>query len=399
MPERSVEHCRGIRRSDAEAKVTHSTSSRLRILALEPYSTLSHLAFLEGFRKHSRHEVVLWTLPPRKWKWRMRGSAYHFASLARAYQDREQPDVVLASDYLNLADWHALAPAGWRDAPSLLYFHENQITYPLGREAPVDFHYGWINLSSALAADRVLFNSAYHRTSFLDEVQKVLARMPEPVPHGMVGDLQARSAVFPVGIDFEAHRAILREPRRENGQPPVIVWNHRWEEDKDPDLLVDALAGLIRRGVEFRAVICGQSFPVRPPAFDKLPALLGERLLHFGFFPDAGSYLRALRDANVVLSTARHEFFGVAVVEALFLGCVPVLPAALSYPEILPEPFHEKLLYARREDVVATLEDALLHPPEGCVEVLQKTAAEFDWALLAPRLDAILDDTARERRA
>ena len=37
-----------------------------------------------------------------------------------------------------------------------------------------------------------------------------------------------------------------------------------------------------------------------------------------------------------MLSTARHEFFGVAVVEALLAGCLPWLPDRLSYPELLP---------------------------------------------------------------
>jgi len=67
--------------------------------------------------------------------------------------------VVLASDFLNLSDWRALAPKPFREAPCVLYFHENQITYPLGAEAPKDFHYGWTNLSSALGAERILFNS------------------------------------------------------------------------------------------------------------------------------------------------------------------------------------------------------------------------------------------------
>ena len=39
-----------------------------------------------------------------------------------------------------------------------------------------------------------------------------------------------------------------------------------------------------------------------------------------------------------MLSTARHEFFGIAVAEALRAGCLPWLPARLSYPELLPEP-------------------------------------------------------------
>src|SRR5689334_24368701 len=120
----------------------------MRVLAIEPYFGLSHRTFLEGFQRYSRHTVEIWSMSPRKWKWRMRGGAYHFAERARALPASAGFDVILTSDFLNLADWRALAPRGLRELPAIAYFHENQITYPLGKHAPVDFHYGWINVST-----------------------------------------------------------------------------------------------------------------------------------------------------------------------------------------------------------------------------------------------------------
>ena len=382
---------------DVEPPGAVSDGHRLRVLALEPYFVISHRAFVEGYARLSRHEVVTWSLPGRKWKWRMRGSAFHFTELARSLGDQAPPDVVLASDFMNLADWHALAPRRFRDAPSVLYFHENQITYPLGAEAPRDHHYGWINLSSALAADLVLFNSSYHKEAFFAEAARVLERMPDFVPPGILESLRSRSDVFPVGVDFTPHRAVLAEPRR-SGSEPTVVWNHRWEYDKGPELMADVLSRLRADGCRFRAVICGQSFERTPPVFAELESRLGQSLEHLGFFPEHRDYLRALRDADIVLSTARHEFFGVAVVEALYMGALPVLPRALSYPEIVPSELHAKFLYDGPDGLEKQLRQVLASPPFEHRAELQRAASRFDWRELAPRLDHILDDVYRRGR-
>ncbi|MGI6302736.1 MAG: tRNA-queuosine alpha-mannosyltransferase domain-containing protein [Verrucomicrobiota bacterium] len=47
--------------------------------------------------------------PPRKWKWRMRTSALHFAA---ALAERPRPDLLFVTDYLNLAEMKALLPGG-----------------------------------------------------------------------------------------------------------------------------------------------------------------------------------------------------------------------------------------------------------------------------------------------
>ena len=366
----------------------------MHVLAIEPYFGLSHRTFLEGYRHFSRNEVEIWQLPARKWKWRMRGSAYHFAETARR-KESDRPDVVLVSDFLNLADWRALCPVSWRDIPVALYFHENQIGYPLSAQAPVEHHYGWINVSSALAADAVLFNSGWHRDSFLGAVRDVLRRMPDPVPPGLLPSLEGRSVVFPVGIDFTPHESVAEDAAawpRVGEEAPTIIWNHRWEYDKQPELLASTLIDLARRGTEFRAIVCGESFGREPPCFRELASALGDRLLHLGFFERRSDYLEALRQSHVVLSTACHEFFGIAAIEAIFLGCLPVLPRRLSYPEIVPEHLHDRHLYERDEGLVRFLDRFLRAPPLDTADELRAAVAKFHWLDLAPKLDTRLED-------
>jgi hypothetical protein len=70
----------------------------------------------------------------------------------------------------------------------------------------------------------------------------------------------------------------------------------------------------------------GQSFAEVPPIFDEAKAKLSDEILHFGTIEDRLEYANVLLQADVVVSTAEHEFFGVAMMEASSSGCYPILP-------------------------------------------------------------------------
>ncbi len=359
----------------------------MKILALEPYFGLSHRTFFEGYKKYSRHEVEIWSLPPRKWKWRMRGSAYHFAERAAGLPSEARFDALIASDFLNLPDFLALAPRPFRDLPNLVYFHENQITYPLGKFAPIDFHYGWINVSTAFAADRLLFNSQYHREEFLQAVRAVFRRMPDYVPERLVEKILEKSRLFPVGLDGAELDQARQRTSRLPGGPPAILWNHRWEYDKGPETFFEALARLKEEGIAFRLVVCGQPFKNQPPVFHQAREQLADRIDHFGFFPDRQKYLERACQCDLIVSTAVHEFFGVSVSEAIYLGCLPVLPKRLSYPEIIPPHLQPLFLYSDDLKLVEFLKAFLARPPVEYREELRRQVARYDWRHLANELD------------
>ncbi len=144
--------------------------------------------------------------------------------------------------------------------------------------------------------------------------------------------------------------------------PPLILWNQRWEYDKDPATMLRALYALADEGLPFRVALAGESFRVQPVEFEAARARLGGRLVHYGYAESEADYARLLWDADVVLSTAIHEFFGVSIVEAIYCGCRPVLPHRLSYPELLPPEAHDACLYTGFEDLLAKLRVALAQP-------------------------------------
>src|SRR5206468_4946143 len=88
-----------------------------------------------------------------------------------------------------------------RHLPGLLYFHDNQITFPVEYEQERDHHFGFSNMNAALAADRVWFNSAFHRDAFLSGLRALLRRMPDHHSLEAVEEIRGKSAVRPPGIE------------------------------------------------------------------------------------------------------------------------------------------------------------------------------------------------------
>jgi hypothetical protein len=178
----------------------------MNVWLVEPYYTGSHRAWADGYQAHSRHAVHLLTMPGRFWKWRMQGGAVTLARQAQARADR--PDLILASDMLNLPVFLALAGDRLARVPVALYFHENQLTYPLPPGEKRDLHYAFINWASALRADAVFFNSAYHLKVFFDELPRLLEHFPDYNELWSVETLRAKSQVLPLGLDltrFDRH--------------------------------------------------------------------------------------------------------------------------------------------------------------------------------------------------
>ncbi len=361
-----------------------------RICLLEPYNTGSHKAWVEGFMAHSGHDVVPLTLDGRFWKWRMHGGA---VTLARMYRERQvQADLLLATDMLDLSTFLALTRDLTHNVPTALYMHENQLTYPPRPGEKRDLHYGFINYASMLCADKILFNSQFHLESWFDELPRLLKHFPDYNELQSVQELRARSEVLPLGLDlsrFDAHR--LRDP---TVGPAIILWNHRWEYDKNPGEFLQALYALVERGVDFRVVLLGEVFVRVPAEFQEAQARLGERILQFGYVESYADYARWLWQADIVVSTALHDFFGTAMVEGIYCGCWPILPWRLSYPQFVPEAYRGRCLYRNHEELLELLRQAIEEvgarraESEGaCESPLREVVAGYDWSAIAPEYD------------
>ncbi len=380
----------------------------MRILFIEPYDGGSHRSFREGLTARSRHGIEALTLPARFWKWRMRGAAAWFADAAAA--GGRDYDLILATDYLNLADLRGLLPAGMRDLPAVLYMHENQLTYPLSPDEEFDFHFGFTNIISCLAADRVVFNSAWHRDLFLDALPEYLGRMPEAVPRDVRSRLAGRCEVLPVGLERSPHPAESFAPYAggacdpgvgpswpRDGRSHVILWNHRWEFDKRPDMFSRALLRLAEAGFDFRLMLLGESRG-NEDAFAELRDRLGDRIEAWGHQPSRADYEACLERADIVVSCAAQEYFGISVAEAIHAGAYPVLPREQVYPSLYGSLCRGRHFYTGEDELVALLRDLIGGDACGHVCSLSLDCDAFCWDRLIERYDALLEEAARKGR-
>lgn len=303
-----------------------------RVLCLSAYEAASHRQWREllerslpGYEWHSL------TLPPRHFRWRIRGNPLSWLNEPLLEQSW---DLVIATSMVDLATLRGIHPTLAR-TPAIAYFHENQFAYPDRRTGQGSNEPGVVNLYTALSADRILFNSDWNRRSLIEGVEKLMRRLPDHKPTDLTRRLEAKSEVVPVPIDD----GVFSARDREWSAVPHLLWNHRWEYDKGPDRLLAILRALRRNGQAFRISVVGQQFRSAPEAFEAIRVECRDELVNFGFLASEEAYRALLCEADLVLSTALHDFQGLAVLEAMAAGAVPVVPDRLAYPEYVPDSF------------------------------------------------------------
>lgn len=317
------------------------------LLIIEPFSGGSHKQLIDTLvsylhRTEPHCTITLHSMPPKKWHWSMRVSGAVMAQRIREISVEEANRMtIFSTSMLNWAELLALRP-DLVPCKKIMYMHENQLVYPVKKTSDTDFQLGWIQIVSSTVCDILLFNSKHNKDSFLGSITSFLNKIPlsSPYrPHYLKDKILSKTMEilhFPVDLSFKNDPEFSTPSTEGENTPLRILWPHRWEHDKNPAEFLQAIGELQRLGHHFELVLLGQGFSEIPEEFQTLLSSFSSQIYHSGFIECRKAYLRMVGSCDIVVSTANHEFFGVAMVEAVATGCFPIAPNRLSYPEIFP---------------------------------------------------------------
>src|SRR5690625_784700 len=197
----------------------------MNILAVEPFYSGSHKAFLEGLQTHSRHQVIPVKLDWHGREWRMSGDSVTLAEMSSHID--EEIHLLLISSMANLPAFLALTNPRFAHTPKIMYMHENQLTQPMPEGEERDLTYCYINYLSMLSADKLLFTTEFHLNDLLEALPEFLNRFPDDKHYNTVDQIREKSIVIHPGLDL----AVFDEQpdTRQDNKRPVIVWHQQWQ--------------------------------------------------------------------------------------------------------------------------------------------------------------------------
>ncbi|XP_067155512.1 tRNA-queuosine alpha-mannosyltransferase isoform X3 [Apteryx mantelli] len=376
----------------------------MSILLIEAFYGGSHKQLVD-LLKEEMEECVLCTLPAKKWPWKARTAAISFMQTVPPNANYR---VLFASSVLNLAELVALRPDLGK-LKKVLYFHENQLAYPVQKCQERDFQYGYNQILSCLVADVVVFNSAFNMESFLTSIGKFMKLIPDHRPKDLEEIIRPKCQVLYFPVKFPDVSRFMPEHKLARLEKLIGVkrtGDAYQREGLPPRQQSGALGGLMKAsGVRLESGLCeGQpglpaTQPERPPSPLATPEKPGQAGASESTNPcQEGDKQHLTFNPCNILSGAGYQQRPLHVVwphrwvEAVYCGCYPLCPKALVYPEIFPAEY----LYSTPEQLFKRLQNFCKRPDIVRKHLYKGAVAGFSWAALRGEFRSLLAAEAGE---
>ncbi|WP_432993279.1 glycosyltransferase [Dactylosporangium sp. CA-233914] len=286
--------------------------------------------------------------------------------------DRVEPDVLEANDKLSIG-W--LSPwARRRGVPLVLVSHEriNAILRTrVPRWFPLDAAATSVNRRLHRLVDHLVLTSAFSAAEFsafgLSKIHRV-----------------------PLGVDLDT----FRPAPRTGGDQVRLVTVSRLSREKHPELSVEALRELRRRGVPATLDVIGTG----PLQRRLVKSAEGLPVRFLGHVAERGRLAELVAGADVSLSPSPAETFGLATLESLACGVPVVVPSKGAAGELILRPAAGRVTDGTPNGLADGVEALLAEPAERRQADARAVGEQFPWsATVDGLLDVFAKATGRER--
>lgn len=199
----------------------------------------------------------------------------------------------------------------------------------------------------------------------------------------------AKTQVIPNGIDYERFAVAGVDGR----DPDLLLAVGRLADNKRYDRLLRAFAQVVVRHPPARLVIVGPDWGAASSLAELSAELdIADRVKLAGQISDA-EILRYLTTASVWISSSAYESFGVALLEAMAAGCIPVVQPLPAFTQLLTDGSEGFCAdFDRPEGAATVIMRALLISPDERQRMVTRArskASLFSWPLIAARVQDV----------
>lgn len=234
--------------------------------------------------------------------------------------------------------WQSFA---YGDQPAIIaqhhYIIHKSLPYPMKSMLPRR----WAQMGGSLCADQVVYNSEHTQRMANEAFDELLS-------DAAMEELAGKSSVVRFGLIQDDHP---KAPEAKD-HPPVVIYNHRFENYKQPRITFALLEDL--RGRHEFEVWATQVAGQKTNEF-KIDKGVGA--------PDRDTYLSNIAVPGINTINSVHETFCISILESIGLGHVVVLPAGVTFPELVPQGY--PYLFKNPAEQAAMMESILSGWPKA----------------------------------